>query len=194
MNKLEAFEYVQRTQGLLKAAATRTFVVPEQSNPFGGTATWLRELGIDKENGETLTDEEYTRLLVELIDIEIAAAHMLRNADVLPLLRIVTSDPSGPSKDPRALDYNRLEPVDYIEEMSKPKIHEWPDGSLQRVSGMEYIAHSAPYDAADGHKTEDWTKSGTEGFVQAPDGQVQHYGAASALLARLLEGRAAGLV
>lgn len=92
-------------------------------------------------------------------------------------------------KDPR---HHRLEAVKVIEVLNGEKLHEWEDGTLQKVPVRAYRAYSAGYTAPDGRETRDECRSGPEAFVREADGSVRQLRAATALLARLLEARAAG--
>ncbi len=113
-----------------------------------------------------------------LVSLEKQAAGLLKSER--GKLRIITSEPSGRGDDPTHPSFNRLEPVAEVEETLKEKVIE-RGGKLQKVTYTYYLASGG--DA--------WTGSGPEGFAKV-DGKLEPYGAASALLARLLEAYVAG--
>jgi hypothetical protein len=120
---------------------------------------------------------------------ERAAALLQQHKDAL---RIITNDPSGPSDNPHEPHYNRLERVESIEQMPGVKMVEWEDGTLAKVPVVSYWAWGRQYEAADGRIVRDHCRSGPERFSRDEDGTVRQWGAASALLARLLEAAEAG--
>lgn len=94
--------------------------------------------------------------------------------------------------DLKSVRHHRCELVTEIELAETQKVHEWPDGTLQKIPVTVYRAFTAPYTAPDGRVTRDECRSGPEGFERTEDG-VRQLRAATALLARLLEARAAGV-
>lgn len=130
-----------------------------------------------------LTTKQEDRLLA----IEDQAEQLLE--EEREQLRIVTNDGSGPSRDPKHIRFNRLEPVDRIEVQNKEKVIE-QGNVLVKVTYRVFVAHSAAYEH-EGRATADYTQSGPEGFIERK-GKLRQFGAASAMTARLLEAFAAG--
>lgn len=184
IKRYEAMAFIEETHDLLTAAA----------------------------EGE-LTSEQEARAL----ELEAEAVRMLSRE--LPSMRIVLNDGVGPNEDPKHPAYNTLEPVASIEKMPKEKIIEWPSGDLEKIKYTVYVAHGTPYGvlpaedgrlvdeagvfsgtrveaglSPDARETEDVCQSGPEGFIRQEDGSVSQFGAASALVARLLEACAAGAI
>jgi len=88
--------------------------------------------------------------------------------------------------------FNRLMRVSAIAVDPIEKIVEWEDGSLEKVQGRRFTAYSEPYTAHDvggnTRRTRDEVRSGPERFAKDPaGGPVMQFGAATSLLARLLE-------
>lgn len=88
--------------------------------------------------------------------------------------------------------FNRLMRVRAIAVDPREKIVEWEDGSLEKVQAKVYSAFSEAYTwtDADGNvrRTQDEVRSGPERFAKDPvGGPVMQFGAATSLLARLLE-------
>lgn len=106
---------------------------------------------------------------LSLLELEEEAIRLLDTE--MDSLYIILADGRGPSGDPRRPDYNSIVPVERVEKREVGK-GTW--------TATEYTAYS---------KDGDWCRSGPEGVI---DGRP--YGAASALVARLLEARAAGVV
>lgn len=117
-------------------------------------------------------------------------------------LRVITADVNqerdfvADTKSPR---FNRPALVSRIEKRVVRKPVEFLDDAtgerhLEMVPCVEYWAYSEPYTASGAtngtgplRRTEDICKSGPERFVKGDDGKIHQYGAATALLARLLE-------
>ena len=116
----------------------------------------------------------------------------------VPVLAIITSEPwtdasarfpetiggAGNNERPSFYRYAAVERVEVVE---RPKLWEWPDGELTKITIKGYVAVGEPYDMPDGRKgVRDTCQSGPERFERDGDAVIQ-YGAATALLARLLE-------
>lgn len=105
------------------------------------------------------------------------------------------SESIGTHSSPERPAYFRYAPVERIEVMEIPKLWEWPDGTIDKVLTRNFIAHGEPYDLPDdfngprpGQKgVVDSCRSGPERFEKDAKGKITQHGAATALLARLLE-------
>lgn len=110
-------------------------------------------------------------------------------------LRIVTSDRSqepNASDSPYNPSFNRINTVERIEAIEGSRIVEWKPGTddawFERVHCIGYRATSPLYTAPDGRRTADFCQSFPERYVKDEEtGKVEQFGAATSLLARLLE-------
>lgn len=185
MERAAARLFAQRVQVLAAAVANGTVISDEVRRE-------LQARGFDQEPHTDIDPKLIRTMQLELCDLEETAAAVLRDPSQLANFHIITSDPSGPSNNPLAPDFNRLEPVIRIDVRERPKLWEWPDGKLEKITIVEYEAVGDSYDV-DGRSVQDSCRSGPEGFLK--DGsKVRQYGAATALLKRLLEADRAGAV
>lgn len=107
------------------------------------------------------------------------------------LVPISTSPAPGELVGGRHPLFQRVQRVTEIAAEFRPKIVEWEDGTLEKVQAKTFIAYGEWYTWTDKdgnvRRTRDETHSGPERFVKGDDGVVRQYGAATSLLARLLE-------
>lgn len=129
-----------------------------------------------------LSEARAAELLGELVDKTV-----IRDGQRMEVLNIITSDPIGPSDDKRSPYFNRIMGVAKTEAIQTQKVMEWSDGSLEKVLVTVYSATSEMYTTADQRRVADEIRSGPEHVVKGDDGKVYQYGAAVALLCRLLE-------
>lgn len=86
----------------------------------------------------------------------------------------------------------RREPLAAVQVRELQKVVDQPGVPLQKLSIKVYEACSEPYTGPRGRSCTDSTRSAPEAFYVDSQGVVQPLGAASALLARLLEAKAFG--
>lgn len=163
MNKYQAQAYISEVRELLDKAANATSPLAQ--------ADEKRLLQLEEEADEMLAG-----------DLNIFAITTAREG--IKLAPTVLGDgedpaPAGP------YDGVRLEAVTEVEKRPASKIIELP-GGLQRLEYLQYVAVSAPQDLDDGRTVRDHCASGPEGFVSTGK-TPKPFGAASALVARLLE-------
>ncbi|GIW17436.1 MAG: hypothetical protein KatS3mg064_0593 [Tepidiforma sp.] len=131
--------------------------------------------------GNQVSEERAAELLAELLDKRVARAD-----GEVPALAIITNDRVGDG-DARNPGVFRLMPVERVDVEQVSRVYEWEDGRLEKVPVTVFIAVSEEYTTRDGRRTRDEVRSGPEVIVRLPDGSIGQYGAATALLARLLE-------
>lgn len=140
-------------------------------------ARGIRDAALSGQMGE----ERAASWLAELLDKRVERAD-----GTMPALAIITADRVADG-DARSPLVNRVMPVERIDAERTERIYEWPDGRLEKVGVTVFIAVSEDYTTADGRRVRDEVRSGPEQVVKGEDGTVLQYGAATALLARLLE-------
>lgn len=125
---------------------------------------------------------------VELLQ-GLVGAWITRDGAKWPVLSIITADTDGAegADSPTSPFINRVMPVEKVEAHWWPKMVEWEDGSAQRVNLTIWSATSEAYTTRDQRRVKDEVRSGPEIIAKREDGSIGQYGAAVALLARLLE-------
>lgn len=134
---------------------------------------------------------------------EAKAAQILMSKGTREFLRIITNipDPEHPSageKDPAKLDIAMRDPrffkwtpvVEIEKKMEEKVIRIEGTNDVKIVQVPRYTAYGDYYDTPDGRHSRDLTTSGTEKMILREDGTVEYWGAATALLSRLLEAHA----
>lgn len=108
-----------------------------------------------------------------------------------PLTPITTTPAAGELVGGRHPLFNRIQRVTEVACEFRVKIVEWQDGTLEKVQAKKFIAYGEWYTWTDKdgnvRRTRDETHSGSERFVKDDNGVIHQYGAATGLLARLLE-------
>ncbi|MCX7800086.1 MAG: hypothetical protein N2109_07060 [Fimbriimonadales bacterium] len=137
----------------------------------------LREAAL----GQQMQEGRAAALLAELLD-----KYVDRPEGRLPALCIITSDRVAEG-DGRTPAVNRIMGVQRIDTERSQRIYEWPDGRLEKVEVVVFVAVSEDYTTADGRRVHDEVRSGPEELYIDDSGKVFQHGAATALLARLLE-------
>lgn len=168
MNKYEAQGYISEVRELLHKAANATSPLAQADEKrllaLESTAEGL--LAGDLSNFAITTAREGAALAPTVADGEDASA-------------------------PGPYDDVRLEAVVEVAAQPTSKVLELPTG-LHRLDYVRYVAYSAEQTLANGRVVRDSCASGAEGFVLT-SGKPKPFGAASALVARLLEPLAAGV-
>ncbi len=145
-----------------------------------------------------MTEEEEDLVLA----LEKSAVKMLNSSKFLADFKIVRNDGAGPSDNPKEVAFNTINDVDSIEIQDLEKIIEFPNGEFKKLKYKRYNAIGKSYEVPDGEteaghpkmrKTNDTVSSSAEGFIER-GGEYHEFGGASALIARLLEAKAARLV
>lgn len=148
-----------------------------------GTMAWHEVRGIfEAARGRRMSERRAHELLLDLLGKRVELAQ----GGTMAALSIITNDPSGEAGDARVPAFNRVMAVERIQVERVPKVVEWADGSLERVEVVTYRARSEPYTTRDGRRVQDEVFSGPEA-LKKDHGAVAQYGAATSLLARLLE-------
>jgi len=151
-----------------------------------GTMEWFEVRGLYEACLKRQVSEvRAAELLVELLDKTV-----IRDGQCMAVLNIVTSHPIGDDQNHASPFFNRIMPVERVDRLVFNKIVEWDGESLQKVGAICYEAISEAYTTADQRRSQDSVRSGPEHFRRTEDGTVLQYGAATALLARLLEAAA----
>lgn len=112
-----------------------------------------------------------------------------RDGTKWPVLSIITADRDGAegAESSTSPFFNRIMPVVKVEAHWQPKVVEWENGTVERVNLTVWSALSEPYTTRDQRRVQDEVRSGPEVIAKREDGSISQYGAAVALLARLLE-------
>lgn len=179
MKRLEAKEYVERAQGLAEVHANK--LVDTRNYPY------LKEVGIKVEIGEILSEDQSKKVAVFLAELEEQLLDEIPQLISDGDLYIIRNDGEGPSEDPKRVAFNTVVKVERVETRDTEKILDTPDG-LVKVPAKTYIAYGERHEQG-----QDSCSSGPEGFIKVGKSWRQ-YGAVTALIARLLEARAEGVV
>lgn len=142
--------------------------------------------------------------LARAISEERALEILRDNLDDLRIVCAQRSDAYDRAEDPRHPLFNRVQEVTQIDVETRDKVVEFTDDAsglahLEKVPATTVIAYGEWYTVTGGagigavgpvRRTRDEVRSGTEVFKKDADGRVHQYGAATAMLARLLEVKA----